>query len=91
VTYVLPLALTFTASPLPIALGVLAWAIMTVCYAPVIRFYDLEPQWSLTLPLVAALLHGRYDLVGIPILVKERRRMERTGAGSGNSRDVSFG
>jgi len=31
---------------------------MAVCYAPVIRFYDLEPQWSLTLPLVALFYVG---------------------------------
>jgi hypothetical protein len=36
----------------------LAWAIITACYFPVVRFYDMRPQWSLTLLLVVLFYMG---------------------------------
>ena len=58
VTYVLPLVMTFSGSRVPMALGMVAWAAMTVCYFPVIKFYGLKPQWSLALPIVAIFYMG---------------------------------
>lgn len=53
IAYVLPFALTLFAPPVPMVLGMIAWAGMTICYFPTVRFYGLKPHWSLTLPLVA--------------------------------------
>jgi hopene-associated glycosyltransferase HpnB len=58
IAYVLPFVMTFFAPPVPMVLGMVAWAGMTICYFPVIRFYDLKPRWSLTLPLVALFYMG---------------------------------
>jgi hopene-associated glycosyltransferase HpnB len=58
IAYVLPLVMTFFAPPVPMVLGMIAWAGMTICYFPTIRFYDLKPQWSLTLPLTAIFYMG---------------------------------
>jgi hopene-associated glycosyltransferase HpnB len=52
-TYVLPPLLLLSRDPVLIALGALAWALMTVSYAPMVRFYRLSPLWSLCLPLIA--------------------------------------
>ena len=35
------------------ALGGVAWLLMTVTYLPMVRFYGLNPAWALTLPLAA--------------------------------------
>jgi hypothetical protein len=51
ITYVLPVVMTFSNIPVLMALGMSAWAVMTLCYFPVVRFYGLKPQWSLTLPI----------------------------------------
>jgi hopene-associated glycosyltransferase HpnB len=58
IAYVLPFVMTFFAPPVPMVLGMIAWAGMTICYFPTIRFYDLKPHWSLTLPLVALFYMG---------------------------------
>ena len=38
--------------------GALAWAAMTVSYAPMVRFYRLPPWWAPLLPLVAMIYLG---------------------------------
>lgn len=58
IVYVLPFALTLFAPPVPMVLGMIAWAGMTICYSPTVRFYGLKPYWSLTLPLVALFYIG---------------------------------
>jgi hopene-associated glycosyltransferase HpnB len=58
IAYVLPFVMTFFAPPVPMVLGMIAWAGMTICYFPTTRFYDLKPHWSLTLPLVALFYMG---------------------------------
>jgi len=58
IVYVLPIVMTFFAPPVPMVLGVIAWAAMTICYFPVIRFYGLKPYLSLTLPMVALFYMG---------------------------------
>jgi hopene-associated glycosyltransferase HpnB len=51
--YLLPTLLLLTRHPLPMALGATAWLLMTLAYLPMVRFYGLNPLWSLTLPLTA--------------------------------------
>jgi hopene-associated glycosyltransferase HpnB len=52
-TYLLPPALLFSRHAVPMALGAMAWAVMTTAYLPMVRFYRLHPLWALTLPLAA--------------------------------------
>ena len=40
------------------ALGALAWALMTVAYLPSMRLYGLSPLWAPALPLVALFYTG---------------------------------
>jgi hopene-associated glycosyltransferase HpnB len=53
-TYLLPPLLLFSGSRMGLACGAIAWAIMSLCYAPMVRFYRLNPLWTLTLPAAAA-------------------------------------
>jgi hypothetical protein len=54
VTYLMPPLLLLSDSRTGVACGAAAWAIMSVCYAPMVRFYRLNPLWTLTLPAAAA-------------------------------------
>ena len=58
VTYVAPPLLLATGAPLCMALGALAWALMTLCYLPMVRFYRLSPLYALLLPAVALFYAG---------------------------------
>jgi hopene-associated glycosyltransferase HpnB len=58
VTYVLPPLLLVCGDPVSRALGLSAWALMSITYAPMIRFYRLSPLWSLCLPVVAVFYAG---------------------------------
>lgn len=58
VTYLLPPLLLFTRQPLPIALGVTAWLLMTAAFLPMVRFYGLNPLRALALPLIAVFYMG---------------------------------
>jgi hopene-associated glycosyltransferase HpnB len=53
VTYELPVALLFTHQRTLMALGASAWALMSLAYWPMVRFYRLSPLWALTLPSIA--------------------------------------
>jgi hopene-associated glycosyltransferase HpnB len=53
VTYVLPPLLLLTGRLLPMLLGGVACALMTISYVPLLRFYRRSAIWSLSLPLVA--------------------------------------
>src|SRR5581483_11613984 len=53
ITYLLPPALLFATRPLPALLAAVAWALMTITYFPLVRFYRLHPLWALTLPVTA--------------------------------------
>ena len=57
-TYVAPLALLFTGNRVAMVLGALAWALMSLCYLPMVRFYALSPLWCLCLPLIALFYLG---------------------------------
>lgn len=58
VTYLLPAALLFTATPLLVCLGAAALLLMSVCYLPMVRFYGLSPLWCLCLPVIALFYFG---------------------------------
>jgi len=57
-TYLLPPLLVFTGQPLPVILGAAAWLLMTITYLPMVRFYRLNPLWTLMLPAIAAFYMG---------------------------------
>jgi hopene-associated glycosyltransferase HpnB len=58
ITYVLPLALVFSGNTMLAAPGLTSWLLMATCYLPMVRFYGLNPAWSLTLPLSACFYVG---------------------------------
>ncbi len=53
-TYLVPAALGISGHY--VAMG--AWLIMMICYLPMVRFYKLNPLWSLALPLTACFYLG---------------------------------
>ena len=53
VTYSLPPALILSRDSVLRTLGIIAWSLMSIAYAPMVQFYGLNPLWSLTLPLNA--------------------------------------
>ena len=58
VTYLLPPLLVCSAHPALMGAGAGAWALMSLCYAPMVRFYRLNPLWALTLPAAATFYAG---------------------------------
>jgi hopene-associated glycosyltransferase HpnB len=57
-TFVAPVALLFSGHALPVALAASAWALMTISYFPMVRFYRRNAFWALTLPLAAVFYLG---------------------------------
>ena len=57
-TYVVPIAVMFTASRAAVICGAFAFALMMTAYAPMVRFYRLNPLWGVTLPLAAIFYTG---------------------------------
>jgi hopene-associated glycosyltransferase HpnB len=51
--YILPVALLFTRNLPLVAMGLLAYATMTILYFPMVHFYGLSIGWALTLPVSA--------------------------------------
>jgi hopene-associated glycosyltransferase HpnB len=82
VTYVLPPLLVVAGDPPSIALGLSAWALMSVAYAPMIRFYRLSPLWCLCLPAIALF----YAAATILSAVQYTRR--RGGQWKGRNQDL---
>jgi len=58
VTYLLPPLLLLTGDRMTIAFAGAAWALMSVAYLPMVRFYGLGALWSLALPAVAVFYAG---------------------------------
>ncbi len=58
VTYLLPPLLALTAKPPAAVLGGLAWLLMSVAYAPSLRFYGRSVLWAPVLPLVSLFYTG---------------------------------
>ena len=52
-TYLAPVLVALFSHGLAQALGVLAWAIMTIAFQPMLRFYRLSPLWGPCLPAIA--------------------------------------
>ena len=57
-TYLLPAVLLFFPDPHVSGLGLVALLLMSLCYLPMVRFYNLSPLWSLCLPLIAMFYTG---------------------------------
>ena len=53
VTFALPPLLLCSGRPIPMVLGASAWALMSISYAPMVRFYGLSWLWCLGLPVTA--------------------------------------
>lgn len=58
ILYLLPVALLFSRSTLPISLGLATLAAMLITYSPMVRFYKLSSFWALTLPTAAVFYIG---------------------------------
>jgi hopene-associated glycosyltransferase HpnB len=56
--YLLPVTVTFSRSSLLIRLGLATLIAMLIAYAPMIRFYQRNPLWTLTLPAAALFYIG---------------------------------
>jgi hopene-associated glycosyltransferase HpnB len=52
-TYLLPPLLLLSGRPVAIALGATGWIVMSLMYAPMVRFYRQIPLWSVCLPAIA--------------------------------------
>ncbi len=57
-TYVIPVAAICTRKPIAVALGGAAWILMSLCYAPTLKFYKQSRCWCLALPLIAVFYAG---------------------------------
>ena len=57
-TYLLPVGLLFSRTRAHAALGATAYLLMTVAYMPMVRFYELNVLWALTLPISAVFYAG---------------------------------
>jgi hopene-associated glycosyltransferase HpnB len=57
-TYLLPAGLLLAADPPLVYFGLAAVLLMSLCYLPMVRFYDLSAPWSLCLPLIALFYTG---------------------------------
>jgi len=53
IAYLLPSALLFSGNALLVGMGILCLLLMALAHVPMVRFYDLNPAWALTLPLSA--------------------------------------
>ncbi len=58
ITYVLPIVLLFSGRGIPMLLGAGAWLLMSIAYAPIVRFYGLSFLWSFGLPPIAVFYLG---------------------------------
>jgi hopene-associated glycosyltransferase HpnB len=69
IVYVFPVALLFSGQAVAAILGAAAWALMSVAYAPMVRFYRRSWAWSFTLPFAAlfymvATIHSAVQYAG---------------------------
>ena len=58
ITYLAPPLLLLTHSRQTIFMGAAAWAVMTITYSTMVRYYRLNPAFALTLPLAALFYLG---------------------------------
>lgn len=57
-TYLLPVGLALFAHGIPRAAGLAAWLMMSVCYAPTVRYYRISLAWCVLLPAIALFYSG---------------------------------
>jgi hopene-associated glycosyltransferase HpnB len=84
-TYLLPVVLLWLPDWRSKALGLAAWLVMSVCFAPTVRFYRLSLLWSICLPAIAmfyaaATLHSAWEYL-----------LRRGGHWKGRVQDVRTG
>jgi len=53
ITYLAPPLLALTFQPVAASLGIAAWLLMSIAYAPILRFYRRPLFWAPALPLIA--------------------------------------
>lgn len=53
-TYLLPPVFALFGTGLAQAMGATTWALMTIAFLPIIRFYGIAPLWAAALPMIAA-------------------------------------
>ncbi len=58
VTYLAPPLLLLAPDPVVRVCGAAAWALMSLAYLPMVRFYGLSPLWAPALPAIAAFYAG---------------------------------
>jgi hopene-associated glycosyltransferase HpnB len=58
ITYLVPPLLLLSGGRVAIFMGAAAWAVMTMTYSTMVRYYRLNPAWALTLPLAALFYLG---------------------------------
>jgi hopene-associated glycosyltransferase HpnB len=58
VTYVVPVAALFSGNPFAIVPAAVAWLLMSISYAPMIRFNRLPLLWAFSLPMIAVFYAG---------------------------------
>lgn len=54
ITYLVPVGLVFSGRMAPAIIGSAAWLLISIAYAPAVRFYGRSILWSATLPFAAA-------------------------------------
>ncbi len=54
-TYLMPPLFAAFGTGLTQAVGAISWALMTIAFLPIVRFYRLSPGWAAALPLIATL------------------------------------
>ena len=84
-TYLLPPVLAFSGKTVPMALGGMAWCLMTLAYLPMVRFYRRSWAWSLALPLVA------FFYAGATVHSAVQYWRGKGGEWKGRAQDVRYG
>lgn len=83
ITYLLPICLLFTGRMIPALLGAAAWMLMSLVYAPMVKYYGRSRVWSFTLPFAAAF----YMAATVDSAIQYARG--RGGQWKGRSQDVT--
>jgi hopene-associated glycosyltransferase HpnB len=58
VTYLVPPLSLLTGRPVPMLVGLTTWLIMTLCYWPMVKFYEISGLWAAALPAIALYYAG---------------------------------
>ena len=58
VTYLAPIVLTLFGHGLQQIIGAVVWAMMTLAFLPMLKFYRVSPLWALALPVIGTIYTG---------------------------------